>query len=147
MRPALTELRLKRAAQPLTERWRQLPVQPRGAAQLGISFRPLQAAALGLDPDEALQALLAYPFQVIRLGAYWNRLEPHPGDFQPGELDRQLDAAERAVRDAAADRRRAGLRRPRRWLGARDKRGSKPHLDDHGTGMAQCRGVGKAPLR
>jgi hypothetical protein len=96
MRPALTELRLRRAAQPLTGRWQQLPVQPRGAAQLGISFRPLQAAALGLDPDAALQALLGYPFQVIRLGAYWNRLEPDHGGFQPGELDRQLDAAERA---------------------------------------------------
>ena len=96
MRPALTELRLRRAAQPLTGRWQQLPVHPRGAAKLGISFRPLQAAALGLDPDAVLQALLAYPFQQIRLGAYWNRLEPHPGDFQPGELDRQLDAAERA---------------------------------------------------
>jgi Beta-galactosidase len=96
MRPALTELRLRRAAQPLTGRWRQLPVPPRGAAQLGISFRPLQAAALGLDPDAALQALLAYPFQVIRLSAHWNRLEPSPGDFQPGGLDRQLDAAERA---------------------------------------------------
>ena len=82
MRPALTELRLRRAARPLTERWRQLPVQPRGAAKLGISFRPLQATALGLDPDTALQALLAYPFQVIRLSAYWNRLEPHQGDFR-----------------------------------------------------------------
>jgi hypothetical protein len=96
MRPGLTELRLRRAAQPLTGRWQRLPVQPRGAAQLGISFRPLQAAALGLDPDVALQALLDYPFEVIRLGAYWNRLEPPNGGFQPGELDRQLDAAERA---------------------------------------------------
>ena len=96
MRPALTELRLRRAARPLTERWRQLAVPPRGSARLGISFRPLQAAALGLDPDEALRALLAYPFQLIRLGAYWDRLEPCPGDFRPGELDRQLDAAERA---------------------------------------------------
>ena len=96
VRPALTELRLRRAARPLTERWRQLPVPSRGAARLGISFRPLQAAALGLDPDEALRALLAYPFQLIRLGAYWDRLEPRPGEFRPGELDRQLDAAERA---------------------------------------------------
>src|SRR5580700_9452131 len=96
MRPALTELRLRRSARPLTGRWQQLPVQPRGVAQLGISFRPLQAAALGLDPDAALQALLGYPFQVIRLGAYWNRLEPDRGGFQPGELDRQLDAAEQA---------------------------------------------------
>jgi hypothetical protein len=96
VRPALTELRLRRAARPLTGRWRQLPVQPRAGARLGISFRPLQAAALGLDPDAALRTLLAYPFEVIRLGAYWNRLEPRPGDFRPGELDRQLDAVERA---------------------------------------------------
>ena len=94
--PVLTELRLKRAARPLTDRWREMPVEPRGAAQIGISFRPLQAAALGLDPEAALRALLAYPFQLIRLGAYWNRLEPEPGSFQPEELDRQLDAAERA---------------------------------------------------
>ena len=94
--PPLTELRLTRAAQPLTGRWRKLPVQPRGMTQLGVSFRPLQATALGLDPQAALQALLAYPFQLIRLAAYWNQMEPRPGAFQPGELDRQLDAAERA---------------------------------------------------
>jgi hypothetical protein len=90
------ELRLRRAAQPLTDRWRQVPVAARGTVQLGISFRPLQAAALGLDPDAALRALLAYPFELIRLGAYWNRLEPRPGGFEPDELDRQIDAAERA---------------------------------------------------
>ena len=94
--PVLTELRLRRAARPLTDRWREMPVEPRGTAQIGISFRPLQAAALGLDPEAALRALLAYPFQLTRLGAYWNRLEPEPGRFQPEELDRQLDAAERA---------------------------------------------------
>lgn len=94
--PVLTELRLKRAARPLTDRWREMPVEPRGAAPIGISFRPLQAAALGLDPEAALRALLAYPFQLIRLGAYWNRLEPEPGRFQPEELDQQLEAAERA---------------------------------------------------
>jgi hypothetical protein len=94
--PILTELRLKRAAGPLTDRWRQAPVAPRGTAQLGISFRPLQAAALGLDPEAALRALLAYPFQLIRIAAYWNRLEPEPGSFRPDEIDRQLDAAERA---------------------------------------------------
>jgi hypothetical protein len=92
----LPELRLKRAARPLTGRWQHVPVEPRGTAQLGISFRPLQATALGLDPEAALRALLAYPFQLIRLSAYWNRMEPGPGRFLPGELDRQLDAAERA---------------------------------------------------
>jgi hypothetical protein len=43
-----------------------------------------------------LRELLAYPFQIIRLGTYWNRIEPKPGMFQADELDWQLDAAERA---------------------------------------------------
>jgi hypothetical protein len=40
--------------------------------------------------------MLAYPFQIIRLGAYWNRLETAPGRFDPRELDEQVEAAERA---------------------------------------------------
>ena len=92
----MTQLRVRRAARPLTDAWQRVPVEPRGATQLGISFRPLQATALGLDPEAALHALLAYPFQLIRIAAYWNRLEPGPGRFEPGEVDRLLDAAERA---------------------------------------------------
>jgi Beta-galactosidase len=94
--PVLAEVRAGPAARPLTGRWQHVPVAPRGSAQLGISYRPLQAAALGLDPVAALDRLLAYPFQLIRLAAYWDRLEPGPGQFQPHELDRQLDAAEQA---------------------------------------------------
>ncbi len=85
-----------RPAQPLTAAWQDIPVVLRGITSLGVSFRPLQAGALGLDPHEALQTLLGYPFQVIRLGAYWNRIEPSVGAFLTGELDRQLDAAEQA---------------------------------------------------
>jgi len=94
----LTEFRVRRAAGALTGSWRRVPVAPRGTTQLGISFRPLQAEALGLDPGAALAALLEYPFQVIRLAAYWNQLEPEPGQFRPSQLDRALDAAERAGR-------------------------------------------------
>ena len=68
----------------------------RGSTLLGISFRPLQAAAFGLEVRPTLQELLAYPFQIIRLGAYWNRIEPKPGTFQTDELDWQIEAAERA---------------------------------------------------
>jgi hypothetical protein len=92
----VTQLRARRAARPLTDAWKRAPVEARGATELGISFRPLQAAALGLDPEAALRALLAYPFQVIRIAAYWNRLEPGPGRFEAGEVDRMLDAAEQA---------------------------------------------------
>jgi hypothetical protein len=94
--PPVSELRVKRAIRPLTGRWRQLPVAPRGATQLGISFRPPQVEALGLDARATLQTLLAYPFQLIRLGAYWQHIEPEAGQFCPDALDWQVDAAERA---------------------------------------------------
>ncbi len=63
-----------------------------------MSFRSPQIDAFGLDPRATLDALLAYPFQVIRLGAYWNRLEPAEGAFEPRELDWQIDTAESAGR-------------------------------------------------
>jgi hypothetical protein len=94
--PIALEVRLKRATQPLTDAWQHLPIEPRRATLLGISFRSPQVAVLGLDARTTLQALLAYPFQLIRLGAYWNRIEPEPGTFYTDELDWQIDAAERA---------------------------------------------------
>jgi len=94
--PLLSEVRLKRARQPLTDVWQRLPIEPRGSTQLGISFRPPQVEALGLDARTTLQTLLVYPFQLIRLGAYWNRMEPEPGQFHTDELDWQIEAAERA---------------------------------------------------
>jgi len=92
----LTEVRVHRAAARLTDRWRRVPVAPRGDTRLGVTFRPLQARDLGLDPGEALRLLLDYPFEVIRIAAYWDRLEPARGEFLTGELDRVLDAAEQA---------------------------------------------------
>lgn len=97
--PVAAQVRIARAARPLTERWSRVPVASRGTTRLGVSFRPLQAEALGLDPDTCLRTLLGYPFQVIRLGAYWNRLEPAPGAFAPERFDRHLDAAERAGKE------------------------------------------------
>jgi hypothetical protein len=93
--PVAAELRLRRASGPLTDRWRELPVEPRRSTELGISFRPRQAEALGLDGPETLRALLAHPFALVRLGAYWERMEPAPGVFDPGELDWQVAEAER----------------------------------------------------
>ena len=92
----MVELRLKRAEQPLTTAWSELAIAPRGSTILGISFRPRQVEALGLEGPATLQRLLAFPFDMIRLGAYWNRLEPRAGTFDTAELDWQLDAAERA---------------------------------------------------
>lgn len=94
--PAASEVRFGGAARPLTDDWQQLPISARGCTRLGISFRPRQAEGLGLDADDSLSELLAYPFELIRLGAYWNHIEPAPGQFCPEELDRHIDAAERA---------------------------------------------------
>jgi hypothetical protein len=90
------EFRLTKAIQPLTDAWQRIPIEPRRSTLLGISFRPLQADVFGLDGRATLQALLVYPFQIIRLGAYWNRIEPEPGLFLTDELDWQMDATEKA---------------------------------------------------
>lgn len=92
----LPEVTVTNPIRPLTSRWEELPVEPRGTTMLGISYRPLQAAALGLDPERALADLLQYPFAVIRLAAYWNQLERGTGHLEAGVLDRQVDAAARA---------------------------------------------------
>ena len=94
--PLATEIRVARPVRPLTGRWQTLPIHPRGGTRLGLSFRSPQVDALGLSPRAALDRLLEYPFDVLRLGAYWRRLEPAPGRFVPDELDWQIDAAERA---------------------------------------------------
>jgi hypothetical protein len=92
----ILEFCLKSTLQPLTGAWQRLLVAPRHGTQLGISFRPLQTVAFGLDVRATLRALLAYPFQLIRLGAYWNQIEPEPGVFDTEQLDWQMDAAEQA---------------------------------------------------
>jgi hypothetical protein len=77
-------------------RWQRMPVEPNNGIPLGISFRPIQAQELGLEPGSVLDELLGYPFEVIRLAAYWDRIEPALGKFDPSWLDWQVDAAERA---------------------------------------------------
>jgi Beta-galactosidase len=94
--PLVSELRAGPAERELTERWNTIPVEPRGQVELGVSFRPRQAEDLGLDVRQTLTTLLSYPFTVIRLSAYWNRMEPAAGAFDTTELDWQLDRAERA---------------------------------------------------
>src|SRR6266849_2762655 len=71
--PLAVEVRVRRSHQPLTAAWRTAPIEPRGSTQLGVSFRPPQIDALGLELESTFEKLVAYPFQLIRLGAYWNR--------------------------------------------------------------------------
>ncbi|HLZ28863.1 MAG TPA: beta-galactosidase [Chloroflexota bacterium] len=92
----MLEFRFNRPTMPRGDAWQRLPIEPRHLTALGISFRTPQVASLGLELESALRELLAYPFHRIRLGAYWNRIEPTPGVFDTRELDFQVDAAERA---------------------------------------------------
>jgi hypothetical protein len=94
--PLVADLRIRPAEQPLTDAWRRTRVAARGRTALGISFRPLQALALELDPREAFETVLSYPFEVVRLAAYWDRIEVYRGDFDFSDLDWQVDAAVRA---------------------------------------------------
>ncbi len=94
--PIALDVRLRQATQPLTDTWQRLPIEPRRSTLLGLSFRSPQVAALRLDAQATLHTLLSYPFHLIRLGAYWNSIEPAPGAFFTDELDRQIDAAEQA---------------------------------------------------
>jgi Beta-galactosidase len=91
--PVGPEFVVARPARPLTDRWAELPLEPAGPTMLGLSFRPLQATALGLDPHRSLTELLAYSFPVIRLAAYWDQMEPRPGEFEWSALDWQVEAA------------------------------------------------------
>lgn len=94
--PAAAEVRIRRAQRPLTDGWRRIAVEARGLTTLGVSFRPLQARALGLDPRAALMQLLPLEFEVLRLAAHWDAIETHPGDLRADDLDWQIEAAARA---------------------------------------------------
>ncbi len=97
--PLAVEVRVRRPRQPLTDTWRTASIEPRGATRLGVSFRPPQIATLGLDLESTFEKLVAYPFQLIRLGAYWSQIEPGPGVFDTRELDWQIETAARAGKD------------------------------------------------
>ncbi|TDC79590.1 hypothetical protein [Actinomadura sp. 7K507] len=92
----LSELRAGPADRRLTDRWRTVPVPPRDGVRLGLSFRPRQCEDLALDPRETLKTLLDFPYEVVRLAAYWDRIAPAPGVRDHEELDWQMEAAERA---------------------------------------------------
>lgn len=92
----LSELRVGPVSRTPAGRWRQLPIRARRNTELGISFRPRQCEDFDLDPQDTLHDLLSYPFELIRLSAYWDRIESAPGAFETDELDWQLEAAERA---------------------------------------------------
>lgn len=65
--------------------------------QFGVSFSAAQATGTGLNWREVYQAIL-YDLGVrrLRLGAYWDEIEPAPGAFDFAALDYQIDEAAKA---------------------------------------------------
>lgn len=94
--PMVLEARVASQARNLDEEWRRVSVLPRGQTMLGISLRPRQMEAFGLEAPMTVKTLLQHQFSHVRIPAYWNRVEPRAGVFDPSEPDWLLEAAERA---------------------------------------------------
>ncbi len=66
-----------------------LPLPAPADMRWGVTFSPLMAEHLGLDPEEALEAIARdLRPDGVRLVAYWNRVEPGPNGWNFRELDR-----------------------------------------------------------
>lgn len=64
--------------------------------QLGTTFSRKQCEYLGLDWRETYEEVLQLPFQIIRLGAYWDEIERAPGVYEFETLDWQIAQAHEA---------------------------------------------------
>ncbi len=64
----------------------------RGPVEIGTTFSPRRAAAVGIDYKAGFRTLLAMRFRVIRLSAYWSEIDRDGY----GELDWLMDEARRA---------------------------------------------------
>ncbi len=63
---------------------------------VGTTFSPVQCEYFKLDWRETYREVLAMGFDIIRLGAYWNRTEKTEGEYDFSELDWQIAKAEAA---------------------------------------------------
>lgn len=60
---------------------------------IGTTFSPLQCAYLNEDWQRTYKEVLDMGFDIIRLGAYWDRIEPEQGVFDFSRLDYQIQRA------------------------------------------------------
>lgn len=67
--------------------------------KIGTTFSQVQCEYLGLDWKEAYEKTLSLGFDIIRLGAYWKRIEKREGSYDFSELDWQIEKAkERGIK-------------------------------------------------
>ncbi|MDQ3008872.1 MAG: hypothetical protein M3Q81_04740 [bacterium] len=63
---------------------------------LGTTFTPRHAAWLGLDPLASFKDCLEWPIEYIRVGAYWDEIEPKKGQYNFAQLLPYLTSAEKS---------------------------------------------------
>lgn len=78
--------------------------------QLGVSFIPDYAQSLGVDPQQAMDALTGIGVKQFRLVSYWRDMEQTPGQYDFSQLDWQFKKAEAAHAKILLT---VGLRQPR----------------------------------
>ncbi|MBL8030302.1 MAG: beta-galactosidase [Candidatus Doudnabacteria bacterium] len=64
--------------------------------EYGVTFSQVQAMDLGLDWKEVYKQMLGdLGVKKVRLSAYWNKVEPEPGNFNFDDLDYMIAEAEK----------------------------------------------------
>ncbi len=61
--------------------------------KIGTTFSQVQCEYLNLDWKNTYKEVVSMGFDIIRLGAYWNRIEKEEGRFDFSELDWQIKLA------------------------------------------------------
>src|SRR5687767_14817772 len=86
--------------------------QPRPARSiaLGFTFSQRQTEYLTLQWDDVFDAALDLSPTIIRLGAYWDEIEPYEGVYDWSTLDAQLDRADERDLDVILT---VGMKAPR----------------------------------
>lgn len=81
-----------------------------GPVSVGTTFSQVQCEYLELDWKDTYKETLEMNFDVIRLGAYWSRIERKQGVFDFSELDWQLEQARNKDREILLT---VGMKAPR----------------------------------
>lgn len=66
-----------------------------GATRVGTTFSPKQCEYFGEDWKRVYLSVLDQGFEIIRLGAYWSRIEKEKDVYDFGSLDWQIKEAEK----------------------------------------------------
>ena len=112
-----------------------------GPQTVGVSFIPDYAQALGVDPQQTMDALLGIGVKNFRLVSYWSDIEQTPGHYDFSQLDWQFAKAERAQAHITLT---VGLRQPRwpechipDWAAAEPASQWQPQLEAFMTKVVQ----------